>query len=87
MAAFILAAVLLVAFLLIESSPRARWLIVISLTYILYHAMVTAAAAWTMPRYVISLSPFFAMMVAAALSNIWSEARDAWEGRLPGPLR
>jgi hypothetical protein len=76
-----LAAVLLVAFLSIESPPAVRWLLLISLLYILYHAAVTAAAQWSIPRYALSLSPFFAMLVAHAVWIIWREAYAVWAHR------
>lgn len=81
-----LAAVLLVAFLLLESPPSVRWLLLISLMFILYHAAVTAAAQWTIPRYVLSLSPFFAILVAQAVWIIWQEAYAAWVRRSQTPL-
>jgi len=69
------AASLLVGFVLIEGSRDVRSLAAICLLYVAYHALVTAFAQWTLPRYVLGLSPMFLMITAAAGSVLAREAR------------
>lgn len=78
-----LAVLLLTAFVVLESSSRVRWLVLISLSYIAYHAAVTSFAQWTIFRYVYCLSPFFAIIVAVGIATIWQGARSEWRSRAP----
>ena len=67
------AALLLASFVLVEGSARVRSIVSLCLLCIGYHAAVISFAQWTLPRYVISLSPFFLIITAAALSILAEE--------------
>ncbi len=69
------AAAALLAFALLEGSPRLRPLVVLSSLFILYHAVFSTAAMFPQPRYVYFVLPFFLMLVAVIGVTLWEGIR------------
>lgn len=68
------AALMLVAFVLLEGSRRARWIVALCVLIVGYHAAVTALAQWPIHRYVFVLSPVFVILTGILLRTLAGEA-------------